>query len=112
MVLVDAHGILHPKKAGWAVFVGVAPGIPTARFAKLLFVGGIEPMEGFVAPISIKRNRLGWLVQKEGSRKYYLSPGNLVHVDDLPILASLWDYGYPSSLRDADKMSREKVNRE
>ena len=109
LVLVDGHGILHPKKAGLAVFVGVALGIPTIGVAKTLLVGEIGHMKGFLAHISIKSERLGWLVQREGSRKYYFSPGNLVRVDDLPMLASIWGYGYPPPLRHADKMSREKV---
>lgn len=112
LVLVDGHGILHPRKAGLAVFVGVALGLPTIGVAKSLLVGTIERMEGFLAPISIEERRLGWLVQKEGSRKYYLSPGNLARVDDLPMLASMWGYGYPPPLRHADKMSREKVNQQ
>jgi deoxyribonuclease V len=112
LVLIDGHGILHPKKAGLAVFVGVALGLPTIGVAKSLLVGEIGRMEGFLAPISIEEMRLGWLVQKECSRKYYLSPGNLVRVDDLPMLASIWGYGYPPPLRHADKMSREKVNQQ
>ena len=49
------------------------------------------------------------MIKKEGSRKYFASPGNLVRVDDIPSVVSIWDYDYPPPLRYADKLSRRKA---
>ena len=109
LILVDGHGIAHPRKAGLAVFVGVELGTPTIGIAKSLLVGEIGVSSGPFSPITIKGKRVGFLIKKEGSRKYFASPGNLVKVDDIPSVVSIWDYDYPPPLRYADKLSRRKA---
>ena len=109
LVLVDGHGIAHPRKAGLAVFVGVELGIPTIGVAKSLLAGEMGEISRFFSPITIKGKRVGYLIKKKGSRKYFASPGNLVGVDDIPSIASIWNYDYPPPLRYADKLSRRKA---
>ena len=109
LILVDGHGIAHPRKAGLAVFVGVELGIPTIGVAKSLLIGEIGEISGIFSPITIKGKKVGFLIKKKGSRKYFASPGNLVRLDDIPSIASIWNYEYPPPLRYADKLSRRKA---
>lgn len=111
LLLVDGHGIAHPRRAGLAVFVGLSLELPTVGVAKSLLTGKIVKSLGIFSPIFLQGKEVGYLVLKEGSRKYYLSPGHLVRVEDLPLLASLWNYEYPSVLRYADKLSRGEASR-
>ncbi len=56
----------------------------------------------------IDERLVGYMVSREGSKKYYISPGNLITVEDLPDVASLWDFRYPEVLREADRESRRR----
>jgi len=112
LILVDGHRIAHPRKAGLAVFVGVELGIPTVGIAKSLLVGEIGEISGLFSPITVEGKRVGFLIKKKGSRKYFASPGNLVSVDDIPSIVSIWNYDYPPPLRYADKLSKRKATLE
>lgn len=53
LVMVDAHGVLHPRDLGFASHFGVELGVPTIGVAKSLWVGVLEraPRRGAPAPI-------------------------------------------------------------
>lgn len=108
LLLVDGHGLAHPRGAGVAVFVGLDLMMPTVGIAKSLLVGRVGARENFHAPLMIDERLVGYMVGREGSKKYYISPGNLITVEDLPDVASLWDFRYPEVLREADRESRRK----
>ena len=55
----------------------------------------------------IDERLVGYMVGREGSKKYYVSPGNIITIEDLLELASLWDFRYPEVLR-ADRESRRR----
>lgn len=109
LILVDGHGIAHPRRAGLAVFVGVNLKMPTIGIAKSLLIGEIGEGSKIFLPITINRKRVGWLFRKKNSRKYFASPGNMVRVDDIPSIASIWNYDYPAPLRYADKLSKRET---
>lgn len=53
LVLVDGHGILHPRRAGLAVFVGLALELPAVGVAKSLLAGEVKGGEGEFKPVEL-----------------------------------------------------------
>ncbi|MEM3320315.1 MAG: endonuclease V [Metallosphaera sp.] len=98
LLLVDGHGIAHPRRSGIATVIGVLLNKPTIGVAKSRLIGE-EVVEGGITYIVDKGEKLGVKVGK-----YYYSPGNLVTLQDV---LNLSEGGYPSVLREADKLSKK-----
>ncbi|BCS93821.1 MAG: endonuclease V [Metallosphaera javensis (ex Sakai et al. 2022)] len=97
LLLVDGHGIAHPRRSGIATVLGVLLETPTVGVAKSRLVGEIVE-EGGVNYVTLNGERVGVKVGK-----YYYSPGNLVSLDDVIQLSKM---GYPKVLREADRLSK------
>ena len=108
LLLVDAHGVLHPRRAGLAVFLGFILDRPTLGVAKRLLVG-VEEGEGEVREVRLDGEVLGYGFHPPSSRKFYVSPGYGVAVEEVPRIISDMGGGYPEALREADRLSREKI---
>ena len=70
LLLVDGHGLLHPRKCGLACFVGVTLNKPTIGVAKSLLCGAVRP-DGFV---ELDGELLGYAI----SKKIYISVGHRI----------------------------------
>jgi deoxyribonuclease V len=70
LLLVDGHGLLHPRRCGLACFVGVTLNKPTIGVAKSLLCGTVRP-DGFV---ELGGELLGYAV----SKKMYVSVGHRI----------------------------------
>ncbi|BBL47476.1 endonuclease V [Metallosphaera sedula] len=97
LLLVDGHGIAHPRRSGIATVLGVLLNIPTIGVAKSRLVGEVVEENG-VNYIVLNGEKVGVKVGK-----YYYSPGNLVSLDDVIKLSRM---GYPRVLREADRLSK------
>lgn len=83
LVLVDGHGIAHPRRAGLAVFVGLALEIPTLGIAKSLLAGEIGSFEGMFAPILLNDSTVGIAFRiPDTGKTYFASPGHKITIDD------------------------------
>jgi len=83
LVLVDGHGIAHPRRAGLAVFVGLALDIPTLGIAKSLLVGKIGSFEGIMAPILLDDSIVGIAFRvPETGKTFFASPGHKLTIED------------------------------
>jgi len=106
LLLVDAHGILHPRRMGLAVFLGFILDKPAIGLAKSLLVGEEEPGENF-GRVFVEGEVLGYWFKPRGSRKFYASPGYMVGVDQIPKIISILGSRYPEALRRADMLSKK-----
>ncbi|HZB81131.1 MAG TPA: endonuclease V [Nitrososphaera sp.] len=70
LLLVDGHGLLHPRKCGLACFVGVTLNKPTIGVAKSLLCGAVRP-DGYV---ELEGELLGYAFGK----KMYISVGHRI----------------------------------
>ena len=104
LVLVDAHGRLHPRRAGLATVIGVLTERPTLGIAKSLLVGEIRGT-GPVRPIYLKGVQEGWYVK--GDRPFYASPGNKMPLDEIRRWLRSRKETYPRELVEADSVTKQ-----
>ena len=108
LLLVDGHGVLHPRRCGLACYVGIDTNIPTIGVAKSLLCGGVQS-DNFVTH---KSEILGYALKfNENSKKVaYISVGHkislLTSIELVKSITKINQY-IPEPLRVADKLSKE-----
>jgi deoxyribonuclease V len=70
LLLIDGHGLLHPRKCGLACYIGVTLDKPTIGVAKSRLCGTVRP-DGFV---ELDGEILGYAI----SKKFYISVGHRI----------------------------------
>jgi deoxyribonuclease V len=100
LLLVDGHGLLHPRRCGLACYVGVTLDKPTIGVAKSRLCGTVRP-DGFV---EMGGEVLGCAI----SRKLYVSVGHRVSLKTA--IAIVKEIG-TKPLRLADVNSKEQKRR-
>lgn len=80
--LVDAQGIAHPYRLGFASHLGILLDKPTVGVAKNLLCGRVESVnqEGW-APITDKNEVIGAAVATKGQKPVYVSIGHMISLE-------------------------------
>ena len=114
LVLVDGHGIAHPRGFGIAAHLGVLLDIPSIGVAKSPLVGRPEAELGEAAgatqPLLWKGQRLGTVLRsKRRSNPLWISTGNRVSLDSAVDWVRRCDTGYrlPEPTRQAHLAANE-----
>lgn len=105
VLLLDGHGMLHPRKCGLASFVGVLIDKPTIGIAKKLLCGEVNS-EYFV---EIDRIICGYMHVSALNKRIYISVGNRISLrDSIKLVRKLTMEGQsiPEPLRLADLYSK------
>jgi deoxyribonuclease V len=97
LLLIDGHGLLHPRKCGLACYVGFTLDRPTIGVAKSRLCGRVRP-DGFV---ELDGEILGYAIRK----KLYISVGHRITLKTAIVLVK--ELGI-EPLRLADINSRRK----
>jgi deoxyribonuclease V len=115
VLLVDGHGISHPRGIGIASHIGVILDLPTIGCAKSRLIGE------FREPEKIKGNwtylfqddghgkRIGAVVRtRSGVKPLFVSPGHLIDIESSikVVLDCASHYRIPDPLRRADQVSK------
>jgi len=108
LLLVDGHGLLHPRRMGLAMILGLVLNKPTLGIAKSLLIGVEGPGENW-GPVEVSGEILGYWFKTRSDGKFYVSPGYLLTVDQVPKLIRILGSRYPEPLAYADKLSRRLV---
>ena len=113
VLVVDGHGIAHPRRMGIAAHFGTLTGQRSMGCAKKILCGiYTEPdieKTGF-SPIEHKGEQIGWAVRsKDNVQPVYVSPGHRMSLDDSLNLIQecLGKYRLPEPTR----LAHEAVNR-
>lgn len=107
VVMVNGHGLAHPRGFGIASHIGVVMGLPTVGVAKRPLYGKIVEVKDRKA-IIVNDKVVGYVLER-GAQKLYVSVGNKISPEDaVAIVEMLWIEGHPlpEPLRLADEVSR------
>ncbi len=108
LLVVDGHGIAHPRKAGIASHIGLAFNKPSIGVAKRILAGKEEPV-GARRLIIYKGEIVGGVLEA-GDWKIYVSPGHRISVETaLKLVATMIKKNekMPEPTRLADSISRK-----
>ncbi len=114
LVMVDGHGIAHPRGLGIAAHLGVLTGLPSIGVGKRRLVGDYDepgPARGDHSPLWLKGRQVGWVLRsKPRCKPLFVSPGHRVSVARcLPlVLACLAGYRLPEPTRLADRLASRR----
>lgn len=114
LLLVDGHGIAHPRRFGIASHLGVLLDLPTIGIAKSILVGrAAEPGElpGSSTPLQDGDEVIGTALRSRArSRPIYVSPGHRVSVETAAALVMQCARGYrlPEPTRLADRLAGQR----
>ncbi|KRG63074.1 endonuclease V [Stenotrophomonas humi] len=114
LVMVDGHGIAHPRGLGIAAHLGVLTGLPSIGVGKSRLVGDFDepgPLQGDHSPLMFKGRQVGWVLRsKPRCRPLFVSPGHRVSVETcLPlVLDCLRGYRLPEPTRLADRLASRR----
>lgn len=106
VLIVNGHGILHPRRMGLASFIGLLMDKPTIGIAKRL-VCGVEGVDNYV---SIDRNICGKKITREGHNNVYVSVGHKISLEtSMNLVIGLFreEGRFPEPLMTADLMSKK-----
>lgn len=109
ILLIDGHGILHPRRCGLASYVGYTIDKPTIGVAKNILCGSIRK-DHF---IEYDGTVLGYVIKKEGKKSVYISIGHKIGLKkSIQIVQKLTKdrERIPEPLRIADINSKNGLN--
>ncbi|MGB9806809.1 MAG: endonuclease V [Thermoproteota archaeon] len=110
VLLINGHGLAHPRKMGLASYIGVVLNVPTIGVAKSLLYGKVDrstqPPLIFVDELAV-----GAVLRTERRGEIYISIGHRVTLNDAIKVVSdnLFDLALPTPLWYADKLSKEAL---
>lgn len=112
VILIDGHGLAHPRRFGIACHLGVLLDKPTIGCAKSLLVGEHpEPglQAGFTAPLLLQGERVGVVLRtRDHVKPIYVSTGHRVSLESAVKLVEqcLDGFRIPKPTREADHYVR------
>lgn len=113
VLLVDGHGLAHPRRMGIATHIGLHVDVPTIGVGKSKLVGVHgEPGRNFGDWVAVtdKGRRIGLaLTTRANVKPVYVSIGNRIGLIPAAriVLACVKRYRIPEPIRQADRRSRE-----
>jgi len=112
LIIVDGHGLAHPRGFGLACHLGLITGVPTIGCAKSLLVGSCEkpgPDRGDLSPITYNGSTVGFALRsRKGSKPLYISPGHKLDLEESVkgVQICLKGYRLPEPTRLAHKLTQ------
>jgi deoxyribonuclease V len=111
-IVIDGHGLAHPRKFGVACYIGVETQIPTIGCAKetlVQYTGNLGEKKGESLPIWVENQLVGSVLRtQDGIKPVFVSAGNLVSLETAQqmILHLTPTYRISEPLRRADQAAR------
>lgn len=105
--LMDGHGVLHPRRAGIACYIGVALDVPMVGAAKSILTGTVDDMDAERSPIRLDGHIAGCML-RQGRRATFVSPGHRISLRRAVRLCSeMLQRGIPAPLRRAHQLANQ-----
>ena len=109
VLLIDGHGILHPRRCGLASYIGLVLNKPTIGVGKRLLCGSVRNDQF----IEDRGKVLGFKMSNKKDKSVYVSVGNHISLlSSIRLVKELTreDHWIPEPLRIADINSRNILN--
>jgi deoxyribonuclease V len=109
LLLIDGHGLLHPRRCGLASYIGVLIDKPTIGIAKSLLCGSIKKDQFIEYDATV----LGFTIKKGDKKQIYVSVGHKISLTTaIQIIKNLIkkEEWVPEPLRIADLNSKNHLN--
>ena len=112
VLVIDGHGLAHPRRFGVACYVGVGGEVPAIGCAKrTLLRYQDEPRQGrgAKAGVELEGETVGWVLRTAaGVKPVFVSPGHQVSLEQAAelVLGLPGRYRVPDPLRTADQVAR------
>lgn len=112
MLMIDGHGIAHPRRLGIAAHIGVMTGLPAIGVAKSRLCGRHDEPEihkNAVQPLRDKGETIGTVLRsRDNVKPLFISPGHRIGHDSAVeiVRQCLGGYRLPEPTRMADKLSK------
>jgi len=112
VVMLDGHGIMHPRMMGVATHFGLVAGVPTLGCAKKPLAGEfIDPqfVPGDVTTVEYQKDMRGYCYRsRKNCRPIFISPGTGMSCEDALSIAQQCLRGY--RLPEPTRLAHEYVN--
>jgi len=118
LLMIDGHGIAHPRRFGIASHIGLLTGIPSVGCAKTRLLGDYEEPHrdrGSITYLKKNGETLGAVVRtRMGVKPVFVSIGHRIDLTDSIriILKSCRGYRLPEPVRRADQLSKKQKGNE
>ncbi len=115
LLLVDGHGIAHPRGIGIASHIGVVLNLPTIGCAKSRLIGEFREPGGekgqwsYLYPAGESRKPIGAVLRtRRNVKPLFVSPGHLIDIESSLeiVMKTAAGYRIPEPLRRADILSK------
>lgn len=112
LLMVDGHGIAHPRRLGIAAHIGILCDKPAIGVAKKRLCGTyIEPapQKGQTSPLYHRQEQVGTVLRsRDNTKPLFVSPGHRISQATAAaiVMAQLGGFRLPEPTRLADKLSK------
>jgi len=108
LLIVDGHGLAHPRRAGLASIVGLLADKPSIGVAKGMLHGELRKESGREYLV-VDGERVGVVASGSKGRRLYLSIGHRIDVESILELLELFGAALLEPLREADRVARQSA---
>lgn len=114
LLMVDGHGISHPRRLGLASHFGITVNVPTIGVAKKRLCGHYMPLndaQGSLQPLMDDNTQVGWVLRSKGRcNPLFISVGNRIGLDSALkwVKNCLQGYRLPEPTRWADAIASNR----
>ena len=118
LLVIDGHGIAHPRRFGIACWLGLACRLPTLGCAKQTLVpyeGEPAPERGAAHPVCVDDELRGWVLRtQDGVKPIFVSPGHRISYSTCShvVMQLAGPYRVPDPVRFADQAARARARGE
>jgi deoxyribonuclease V len=113
LLLIDGHGLAHPRRMGIATMIGILLEMPVIGCAKSRLVGEFEdlgPSKGDYSELIFNGQKVGYVLRsRTGVKPIFVSVGShivLPRASEI-VLACCRKYRLPEPIREAHKLANE-----